>query len=44
METAGVCSMNNFVVKDYSEVGGFQNFGPKNVDDKLSKIRDQLNK
>ena len=42
METAGVCSMN--AVKDYSEVGGFQNFGPKNVDDKLSKIRDQLNK
>ena len=43
METSGVCSINNFAVKGFSKAGGFQNFGPKNVDAKLSKIRDQPN-
>ena len=42
--TSGVCSINNFSVKDFLKAGGFQNFGPKNVDAKLSKIRDQPNK
>ena len=44
METSGVCSISNFAVKDFSKVGTFQHFGPKNVDAKLSKIRDQPNK
>ena len=44
METFRVCSINNFAVKDFSKVGGFQHFGPKNVDAKLSKIRDQPSK
>ena len=44
METSGVCSINNFAVKGFSKAGGFQNFGPKNADAKLSKIRDQPNK
>ena len=44
METSSVCSINNFTVKDFSKAGGFQHFGHKNVDAKLSKIRDQPNK
>ena len=44
METSGVCSISNFAAKDFSKADGLQNFGPKNVDAKLSKIRDQPKK